>query len=509
MSLLLLSITGLAVFIGCSNGGGGGGNGGGGAGGGTPTSFTTATLFPLRSGWETDKWTLFVDINDHDINGVATRAMADTQEPKVLYWTNDAQGLRLHAVLTDEGDLWVFPAPILLANRICKLGDVITGTYLIDTEEYNYTITFAAIEDVTVPAGTFPNCARFELFAYPTVAGPSQYGFETFWLADGVGFVKGQAEDSSDSGLFTLAGETRQLLNYHLTPANLSAEEQALRETYRQLNEYWAEANIDMLRPMIHDQYYDERCRDRDTVLTNWENFQNNYDPVVDLVTLEDVQINGDEAVVIREELFGFVPNAGENIIWDWSRVLRKWKMEGGQWKYYGAHTEKFRPSYLAVWQRNDMERAPGTEEYIAIDAELVKCGTNEWIDDPPNVNQSLTVTGPPGSGISDLDLMPYWLGGGGSPWRLFWAPDVLKDAVSGFYTFRVEDKDGDYFVTTDYLEAAAQLAVPVQTAPADGEVVSVGNVTLKWDSVAGADNYRELQARLSGSVATILQQKL
>ena len=138
ISLLLLSITGLAVFIGCSNGGGGGGNGGGGAGGGTPTSFTTATLFPLRSGWQTDQWTLFVDINDHDINGVATRAMADTQEPKVLYWTNDEQGLRLHAVLTDEGDLWVFPAPILLANRICKLGDVITGTYLIDTEEYNY-----------------------------------------------------------------------------------------------------------------------------------------------------------------------------------------------------------------------------------------------------------------------------------------------------------------------------------------------------------------------------------
>lgn len=76
--LVLFSILGLTAIFGCSNGGGGGG-GGGGAGGGTPTSFTTATLFPLSSGWETDKWTLFVDMADYDINGVMTRAMADTQ----------------------------------------------------------------------------------------------------------------------------------------------------------------------------------------------------------------------------------------------------------------------------------------------------------------------------------------------------------------------------------------------------------------------------------------------
>ena len=465
--------------------------GGSAAGEGAPTSFTTSTLFPLSSGWETDKWTLFVDINDHDINGVSTRAMADTQEPKVLYWTNDAQGLRLHAVRNDEGDLWVFPTPILFADRVCNIGDVKTGAFLIDTKEFNYTITFAAVEDVTVPAGHFPNCARFEFFVYPVTDQPSQYGTETFWLADGVGFVKGQADDLADSDLFTLTGETRQLLSYHLTPSNLSAEEQALREAYMKFGKYWLDGDLDMMESMMHPQYYSERCQDKDSRLAGWENFIDDIDVVADLVTLEDVQINGDEAVVIREELSGYVPKEGGDVWWEWGRLLRKWKMDGGEWKYYGAQTEKFRPDFLNVYLRNDASRTPGTEEHIPMEAGFLKCGTNEWIDDPPNVINSLTVTGPPGSGISDLDLKPYWIGGGGSPWRLFWAPDVLTDPISGFYTFRVEDEDGDYFVITDYLEAAPQLAVPVHVSPTDGEIVSIGNVTLSWNSVVGADDYR------------------
>jgi hypothetical protein len=80
ISLVLFSILGLTAFIGCSSGGGDGGDGAG--NGGDSTSFDTATLFPLNSSWQTDKWTLLVDIIDHDIDGVATRAMADTQELK-------------------------------------------------------------------------------------------------------------------------------------------------------------------------------------------------------------------------------------------------------------------------------------------------------------------------------------------------------------------------------------------------------------------------------------------
>ncbi len=67
ISLVLFSILGLTVFVGCGSGGGGGGAGA--AGGGTPTSFTTTSLFPLTSSWQTDNWTLFVDKGEHEFNG--------------------------------------------------------------------------------------------------------------------------------------------------------------------------------------------------------------------------------------------------------------------------------------------------------------------------------------------------------------------------------------------------------------------------------------------------------
>jgi hypothetical protein len=485
ISLVLFSILGLTAFIGCSSGGGDGGDGAG--NGGDSTSFDTATLFPLNSSWQTDKWTLLVDIIDHDIDGVATRAMADTQEPKVLYWTNDDQGLQLHAFMNDEGDLTLFQPPILFAGPVCKLGDTKEGTVLIDNEKYNYTINFVKIEDVTVPAGDFPDCARFEFFMYPAAELPSQYGVETFWLADGVGFVKGRAHDLSDSDLFTQTGEDRNLLSYHITPSDLSSEEQAVREAYGKINAHWADGDMDMIEPMIHPQYQDGRCRDKDTVLANWENFHDNNTLVVDVMALENVEINGDEAFVIREELLGFDPKEGGDIIWDWSRVLRKWKKDGAEWKFYGAHTDNFRPDYLGVWLRH--ETGPG--ERVVIDAEFYKCGVDEFIDDPPDVIAALTVTGPPGSGLTDLDLMPCWLGDEDPVWRIFWCPDELQNAVSGFYTFRVDDVDGDYFITTDYLEATPQLAVPVHVSPVDGAMGVPVNVTLDWDPVELAEGYR------------------
>ena len=485
ISVVLFSIIGLTAFTGCGNGNGSG-DGGGAGGEGTPTSFSTMNLFPLNSSWQTDKYTLLVDTNDHDINGVAIRAMADTREPKVLYWTNNNQGLRLHAIRNNEGDLLILEPPILFANPICKLGDVKTGTYSIDSEEYNYTLSFVAVEDVTVPAGYFPNCARFELLIYPVAEQQSQYGVETFWLANGVGFVKGQADDLSDSDMFTQTGEERVLLSYHITPTDLSAEERALKEEYGKIADYWEYGEMDKIEPMIHSQYLDERCRDKDTVLDDWENFHNTYTVVADLMALEDVAISGDEAVVIREQLLGFVPNAGGDIIWDWSRVLRKWKKDGAEWKYYGAHTDNFRPSYLGVWLRH--ETGPG--ERVVIDAEFNKCTEDEFIDSP-NVIAALTLTGPPDSGLTDFDLMPCWIGDEDPIWRIFWCPDELQLAVSGFYTFRVEDVDGDYFVTTDYLEATPQLTVPVHVSPVDGAMGVPVNVTLDWDPVELAEGYR------------------
>jgi hypothetical protein len=124
------------------------------------------------------------------------------------------------------------------------------------------------------------------------------------------------------------------------------------------------------------------------------------------------------------------------------------------------------------------------------IDAEFNKCDVEEYIDDPPNVIAALTVTGPPGSGLTDFDLKPCWIGED-SIWNIFWCPDELQIAVSGFYTFRVDDVDGDYFVTTDYLEATPQLAVPVHVSPVDGAMGVPVNVTLSWDPVELAEDYR------------------
>jgi len=103
----------------------------------------------------------------------------------------------------------------------------------------------------------------------------------------------------------------------------------------------------------------------------------------------------------------------------------------------------------------------------------------------------ALTVTGPPGSGLVDADLTPCWLGGIYPTDPYFWCPDLLQNAVSGFYTFRVEDADGDYLVSTDYLEAAPQLAVPVHIYPVDGTPNVPVHVTLDWDPVDLAEGYR------------------
>ena len=68
---------------------GGGGGGKKGDGGGDTGPFETAAYFPLGSGWETDDWTLGVDAADYYINNTPTKAMADTRDPGVLFWTNE------------------------------------------------------------------------------------------------------------------------------------------------------------------------------------------------------------------------------------------------------------------------------------------------------------------------------------------------------------------------------------------------------------------------------------
>ena len=77
------------------------------------------------------------------------------------------------------------------------------------------------------------------------------------------------------------------------------------------------------------------------------------------------------------------------------------------------------------------------------------------------------------------------------SGWRGFWNIESLTMGVSGFYTFRVENQTGDYFVYTDYLESTSHMELPVIVSPANWDVVTVGEVILDWGPVDQADDYR------------------
>jgi hypothetical protein len=316
---------------------------------------------------------------------------------------------------------------------------------------------------------------------------PSQYGYETFWLADGVGFVKGQADDNSISDLFTKSGETRQLLSYHITQPNLSAEQQNLKETDKQFVEYFIDGDMAMVETMIDAQYYDEQCRDKNTAVADWTDFHQNYTLQAMLTTQEDITVNVDEGYVIKEELVGFVPIAGGDLIWQWKRVSTRWKKDSqsGEWKGYGVHLG-FNPSWLGVRIYNN-----NGDIYNDISGRFRKCEDGDLIDSP-DIISLFTVTGPPGSGINGLDLTPYWLGYTYPTERYFWNNDRLQNAIPGFYTFRVENQSEDYFVTTDYLEVTPPMDLPLLVSPADGDGnVSPNNVILGWEPVTAAEYYR------------------
>jgi ketosteroid isomerase-like protein len=487
ISLVLFSILGLTVFVGCGSGGGGGDGGGdgggGGGGGGTPTSFTTTSLFPLTSNWQTDVWTLFVDTKDHDFFNITTRVMADTRGPQLLYWTNDQDGLRLHGFMDDEGVKVVLSPALLVANPICRIGEKHSGTLFAGPDELNYYIEAVGVEDVTVPAGTFANCMKIRVMIYPVGDLPSDYGYETLWFADNVGFVRAEADDNNFSQLFVDAGDTRELLSYHVTDmAALTEDEQALRDWGNQFKEHFAAEDLDS----IMDMYSDDmkiRCMDKATYRTGFENFFNDNSDLMFLTSVEDTQFIGDEAYALRDGLQTRINDNTGAREWIWSRETRHYIKEGLEWKWYGDQLD-FRIDSVDVYQRNTASGGVYNPFY----AYFLKCGSDDPIDDPPDVIASLTVSGPPGSGIDGLDLKSSW----DAFYQEFWDDESLKDAVSGFYTFRVKEPDGNYFIRTDYLQVTPYLALPVHVSPQNGDldVGPLNGVVLDWDPVDLAEGY-------------------
>jgi len=484
ISAFLISF-GLLTMAGCGSGGGTdtGGGSGNDTGGGSAQTFNMADFFPLTSGWETDRWTLLVDVVQHEINGIMTKAMVDTRVPYVLYWTNDDNGLRLHGYMGDDGILWVFDEPIFFADGICEIGDSKNGTFTKREDgvekEYSYLISFVAIEDVSVPAGTIADCLKFEILIYPSDEEPGEYGYETVWLAKNIGFVKAQSEANADSDIFTEPGTTRQLLSYHITdPAGLSPDEQAVKGAYITLNDFFSDEDLTGILKLTSDDYLDDQCRNKAALEEDWNELFTDNSSFLFFMTVESIDVDGSDAYVFREGLLSYMPNAAEKRIWRWSRLTRRFQLENGEWMFYGAHLG-FQPLWVDVWVRNN-----AGNEHLAIDAELIDCASDEYVaqDDV----SSLTVSGPPGTNV-EPDLWQDYK----ADWGGFFRQEDLANAVNGFYTFTIVEPDGDYIIYTDYLETTAPMAPAALVTPAEDDIVPPGDVILDWDLVADAKSYR------------------
>ena len=259
----------LVLFLTACSGGGGGGDGGVSSTEPTP-EFQAVQYFPLTSSWETDNWTLFIDERQHDVNGTMTKAMVDTSQPTVFYWTCDDDGLRLHRYIDeDEGPL-DFSPPILIAAAVAEVGDRWEGTYTVKTEagidlgQIKVTSEIVGIEDVSVPAGDFADCFKVEV-AELDPTDDSLYWKETWWLAEGVGLVKivYSPESVDEDGIFAGKGEeTRQLLGYHITPSDLTDDEKKIKELRADYSDYWEQENLAAIENLYADSWYSS-CEDK------------------------------------------------------------------------------------------------------------------------------------------------------------------------------------------------------------------------------------------------------
>jgi len=453
-----------------------GGGGGGGDGGGTATpEFQAALFFPLTSSWETDNWTLFVDERQHDVNGTMTKLMLDTSFPTAFYWTCDDDGLRLHRLVDEDTEEGNFSPPILIAAAVARVGDKWEDTYTV-TDDTGFvegtvkvTSEIVGIEDVSVPAGNFADCFKLEVAAFDPVD-DSLYWKETWYLAKNVGLVKivNSSESIDDEGFFASKGETRQLLSYHITPSNLSEDEEAIKQLQRDYSDYWELEDAAAIGNLLSDSW-SSRCRNKDDEMLRYSDFFGNNEAVAHLASISDIVVNGDEAKCTTERLE--VREDGGGFLWgNWQRDTQYMKKEGDVWKFYGSHQD-FRIDYTLVFTR----RNPPDIRFLALFGAFSDCDNNRIEVD------SFTVTGPPGTYI-DMDLIPYW---GAADQEYFLPDEDLTNRTNGFYTFTV-GKDGKTHNTTNYLEVWPWLDFPNLVS-----ATVVGNdVTLQWDPVDGAHLY-------------------
>ncbi len=467
--LLLLFSMSILTSVGCIGGEDRGSN-----------SYSVNQYFPVSSGWETDKWTLFTDENEYTINGVSTTAMVDTRDAEVNFWTNDGNGLRLHGSWSLATQWVTFSRPVLLAAAVSKVGDRNVTVCTRDSEDLVFSAELMGLENVTIAAGTFDNCLKFRVHVYPLGSLPDEYGYETLWLARDVGFVKAQNDANSYMNLFAKQGETRELISYFLSPSILSDEEQEVRQAYVEWINNWKAGDIAELTRMTHEGY-SEKCHDKAAVLAKWRSFFADIENYNMFVSIEHVDIVDDEAYVLREYQESYHDLLTNEPIRRWGRTTVRLKRDGlGEWKIYGDQLDVY-PSFVSVYPRV----TPANTTFAA-PVEIIACATGDW---PENADQiaSLTLTGPPESNIVDFSIPWDPITG----WKGFWWEFDIATAKSGFHTFEVIDADSNYLLYTDYLQPSTPLDIPLLLSPSENATGVTSNVTFDWESVAGANSYK------------------
>ena len=477
LSALCFLLMSMLLMINCGSGGSSS------SGSNTNADFSMVRHFPLASGWETDQWTLFVDESEYQVNGVATKALVDTGNASVSFWTNDKNGLRLHAVWNPEDGWLAYSQPLQFADAFCKIGDkketVCTMADELAEKQVVFTAELIAVEDVATATQRYTNCLKFRLQTYPLGGSAADFGYETLWLAKDVGFAKAQSDENSYLNIFAQNGETRQLLSYYITPSDLSVEEAAVREAYMKWIGFWNAQNISALSDMTHEGYY-ETCKDKAAVIDYWVDFFSDKEDYSMLMSIEDVIFDGDDAYALREYLETYLDSTNGKPTRRWGRSTVRLRRDQGEWKIYGDQLHVY-PSFVSVYPR-----VTPSNTTFATPVEITDCATNEWADSPDQI-ASLTMSGPAESGIVDFQLtwdpIPSWRG--------FWNEFDLLTAQNGFYTFQVEDLNGNYLLFTDYLSTSTPLDIPELVSPGEGAIGVQTEVNFAWEPVNGANGYK------------------
>ena len=122
------------------------------------------------------------------------------------HFTNDSLGLRWHGH-TDRTDWYDFLAtlkPITIAKANIQLGDSVVN---IDTSYvsghpsgvHTWISIFQEVEDVTVPAGNFPNCLKFKSGASGWTGNMQRYNGTSYqWYAENVGLLKSEGPEEGE-----------------------------------------------------------------------------------------------------------------------------------------------------------------------------------------------------------------------------------------------------------------------------------------------------------------------